>query len=272
MNHRRACFILGATDHGPMIFNRLDMAVRKTLDKDKGVVSATGVGAALMEKSQYERDEVLSVLALLDLRRASHGDGLLAVDCGANIGVHTIEMAKHMTGWGEVISFEPQQRVYYALAGNIALNNCFNAQAILAAVGKENGTIDVPVLDHQKFASFGGVTLRDDLPDARADGGNYVGQEAERTEPVNLVSLDSMGLERLDFMKIDVEGMELDVLDGAMETIKKHRPIILAEWIRCGKKALTAKIESLGYRISSCDNMNLVGMHPDVELMPAAAE
>lgn len=270
MNQRRACFVLCATDHGPLIFNRMDMVVREHVDGKAGLVKAAGLGAMLMEQSQYERDEVLSVLALLDLRRASRGDGIVALDCGANIGVHTVEMAKHMTGWGEVISFEPQQRVYYALAGNVALNNCFNAQVIFAAVGKENGTIDVPVLDHQKFASFGGVTLRDDLSDAGVNGGNYVGQQSERKEPVNLVAIDSIGLERLDFMKIDVEGMELDVIEGAKETITKHRPIILAEWIRCGKNGLITKIESFGYRIVTCDNMNLVGVHPDVELMAAA--
>lgn len=270
MTPRRACFVLLASDHGPMIVNRMDMVIHQHLEK--GVAKAAGLGAMMLEQSQYERDEVLSILALLDLRRASRGDGLMAIDCGANVGVHTVEMAKHMTGWGDVIAFEPQDRVFYALAGNVALNNCFNAQVILAAVGKENGQIDVPIYDYEKFASFGGVTLREDLPDAGADGSNFVGQVPKGAQPVNLVAIDSMNLERVDFMKIDVEGMELDVLEGAKETIAKHKPIILAEWIRCGKKALTAKLVSFGYQIKSCDNMNIVGVHPDVELLPVAAE
>lgn len=263
---RKMCFVLGATDHGPMIFNRMDMVIHKVLD-DRGTVKAAGLGAMIMEKSQYEYEEILSVLALLDLRRASCGDGLVVLDCGANLGVHTIEMARHMTGWGSVVAFEPQQRVYYGLCGNITLNNCFNAQAIWAAVGKESGSIDCPVFDYQGFLSFGGVTLREDLPDAGSDGSNYVGQRPTHMEPVNLVTIDGMGLERLDFIKIDVEGMEIDVLEGGRETIEKHKPIILAEWIRCGKKALTKKLEGFGYRISSCDNMNIVAIHPDVELL-----
>jgi FkbM family methyltransferase len=51
----------------------------------------------------------------------------VAIDCGANIGTHTIEWAKKMTGWGAVIGIEAQERIFYALAGNIAINNCFNA-------------------------------------------------------------------------------------------------------------------------------------------------
>ena len=77
---------------------------------------------------------------ILALRRRHYGEGVLAIDCGANIGVHTIEWAKAMTGWGSVLAIEAQERIYYALAGNIAINNCFNAFAIHAAVSSESGT------------------------------------------------------------------------------------------------------------------------------------
>ena len=85
------------------------------------------------------------VVKMLDLRRAHYGDGVVAVDCGANIGVHTVEWAKRMTGWGVVLAFEAQERIYYALAGNIAINNCFNARAIHAAVTSRPGTMKMPI-------------------------------------------------------------------------------------------------------------------------------
>ena len=66
------------------------------------------------------------------------------VDCGANIGVRTVEWAKGMTGWGTVVAIEAQERIYYALAGNITINNCFNAHAIHAAVGAQEGTLRSP--------------------------------------------------------------------------------------------------------------------------------
>jgi FkbM family methyltransferase len=76
---------------------------------------------------------------LLTLRRQYYGDGVVAIDCGANIGVFTLEWARAMTGWGSVIAVEAQERIYYALAGNIAINNCFNARAVLAAVADKPG-------------------------------------------------------------------------------------------------------------------------------------
>ena len=83
-------------------------------------------------------------LSLLDLPRRYFGDGVVAIDRAANIGVHTVGWAKRMTGWGSLIAFEAQERVFCALAGNIALNNCFNARAVLSAVAASDGTMKIP--------------------------------------------------------------------------------------------------------------------------------
>jgi FkbM family methyltransferase len=64
----------------------------------------------------------------------------LAIDCGANIGVQ----AKHMTDWGSVLAVETQERIYYALIGNIAINNCFNAVALNAAISDALGKLKIP--------------------------------------------------------------------------------------------------------------------------------
>src|SRR5579864_4859075 len=107
---RKLAFVTAATDHG-------------TVNGNEGF----GVGLQLLENAHYDPDEVNLLLRALDLRRQCYGDGVVAIDCGANVGVHTIEWAKHMTGWGAALAIEAQERIYYALAGNIALNNCFNA-------------------------------------------------------------------------------------------------------------------------------------------------
>jgi hypothetical protein len=49
------------------------------------------------------------------LRRQYFKDGVVVIDCGANIGAHTIEWGKRMTGWGSVLAIEAQERIYYAL-------------------------------------------------------------------------------------------------------------------------------------------------------------
>jgi FkbM family methyltransferase len=256
MIRRRVSYVLIATDHGPMIVNRHDAYIQGNRGQ--------GVGCQIMEHSAYEHDEVLSVLALLNVRRQSHGNGVVAIDCGANIGVHTIEMARHMTDWGEVIAYEPQEKVYYALCGNIAINNCFNARARWAAVSDGVGMIEMPLLDHQRPASFGGLSLRKDI--SQED----VGQKPNKTEFVRCVSLDTDGIERADFIKIDVEGMELEILRGARELIRAQRPIMLVEWIKTGKSALINYLAAIDYNVIEV-GMNLLATHRE-EFLPAGAQ
>ena len=134
---RKLAFIVAATDHGTFIVNRFDQMM---VSGDAGY----GVGLQLLESAHYDPEEVNLLLRALDLRRQCYGDGVVAIDCGANVGVHTIEWAKHMTAWGAVLAIEAQERIYYALAGNIAINNCFNARAIHAAVAERAGTMKIP--------------------------------------------------------------------------------------------------------------------------------
>ena len=113
---RKLAFVLAATNHGTMIVNRLDY---RMVDANRGY----GVGYQMLETGAFDPAEIQLAVRMLGVRRRHYGDGAVAIDCGANIGVHTVEWAKAMTGWGSVLSIEAQERIYYALAGNIAINN-----------------------------------------------------------------------------------------------------------------------------------------------------
>lgn len=236
-----------------MIVNRFDY---RTVAEG----SSFGVGFDLLETSSFSPKEVDLALSMLQLRRRYFGDGVVAIDCGANIGVHTIEWARAMTGWGEVIAIEAQERVFYALAGNIALNNCFNARAMLAAVGDKGGSIRVPVLDHTRPASFGSVEL------TRKDTTEFVGQAVdyseEGTKELPCVTLDSLGPKRVDLIKIDVEGMEEEVLAGAADILQRSKPIVVAEFIKSDKLGLRSFLESHDYRVFEL-RMDFVAIHRD---------
>src|SRR5215469_2693674 len=160
---RKIAFVTVATEHGTLIVNRFDQHI---VDQTTGY----GVGFQLLEASAYDAAEVDLTLKLLDLRRQHYGDGAIAVDCGANIGVFTVEWAKHMTGWGAVMAFEAQERIYYALAGNIAINNCFNARAINAAVSSRSGSMKIPQPNYLANASFGSLELK------KMDRAEFIGQ------------------------------------------------------------------------------------------------
>jgi FkbM family methyltransferase len=235
---RKIAFVLASSDHGAMIVNRFDYR----LGSDN---SGIGVGYQILEGSSYDMSEVQTVLRLLDLRKQYHGAGVTAVDCGANIGVHAIEWARHMSQWGQVLAIEAQERIYYALAGNLALNNCFNARALHAAVGNVVGSMRIPQPDYLTPGSFGSLELR------QTETTEFIGQQIDyqgHLTEVRAITLDSLALPRLDLLKIDVEGMELDVLEGASMMIASQRPIIIVEYIKTGAERLGKVLSGWSYR------------------------
>lgn len=251
---RPIAFVLASTDHGTMILNRNDQ------DRDdRGVVY--GVGIEILMSGVYSPNEIDLARKLLDLRREFHGDNVVAVDCGANIGVHAVEWGRHMTGWGRVIAVEAQERIFYALAGNITINNCFNVEAVHAAVGELDGTMHIPVLDYLKPASFGSLELK---PLAHPeDIGQGVDYSAETMVSVRAMRLDALNLQRLDLLKIDVEGMEIDVLRGAQDTLSRCRPVMVIEHLKSDLPTLTDTLKSMGYLIYNPKpyGLNLLAVH-----------
>lgn len=253
---RPAAFILVSTSHGTMIVNRNDY---RMVSENAGY----GVGFQLLSTSGYDPAEVRFTLDLLRARHSDYGDGVVAIDCGANIGVHTVEWARAMSGWGRVYSFEPQEKIYYALAGNIALNNCFNVTARLAAVGARCGTLAVPEVNYCVPSSFGSLELH------QADSNEYIGQNIDYShaaQHIDLLTLDSLSLPRIDLIKIDVEGMELEVLEGAQESIARSKPQLLVEVIKSDEHAVTELLEPAGYRFFAV-GLNILAVHSSDPLL-----
>lgn len=243
-------FCLASSDHGPVLINRFDYNHAFSGD-------FYGVGAQIMENGVYDPRDVKTLRDLLLCRRDHVGDGVVALDVGANIGVHTLEWSRLMRGWGSVIAIEAQERVFYALAGNITLQNCFNARAIWAAVSSTPGEISFPEPDYTKQGSFGSFELRAGV------GTEYIGQPIDYEKPtstVKTIMIDGLGLERLDLLKIDVEGMEAEALQGAAATIERCKPILFVEVIKSDKAAIGAALRNEGYRVLP-NGMNIIAIH-----------
>ena len=249
---RKIAFIIASTDHGTLILNRFDYRM-------VSANSGFGVGFFLLESSSYEAQEGSTAMQLLDLRRRHFGDGVVAVDCGANIGVHTVTWAKGMTGWGRVIAIEAQERIFYALAGNIAINNCFNAHAIHAALGAQGGVLQIPTPNYLAPASFGSLELR------HSAATEFIGQDIDYSEKnlasIRMMTVDSLELARLDLIKIDVERMELEVLEGAKGTLQRFLPIIIVEGLKAPQNEITAVLASHGYEWFPF-GLNFLAVHP----------
>lgn len=164
-------------------------------------------------------------------RFVAAGDVVLEV--GANIGSHTLGLARMVGDTGAVVAFEPQRFVYNLLCANIALNELMHVYPRHAAAGAAAGVINVPKFDFHAPNNVGGLSLG-------GDGG----------EAVSVETIDSLGFGRLKLLKIDVEGMEGEVLAGALETVQRCRPVMYIENDRAEKsEELIRKIQGCGYRL-----------------------
>jgi len=186
------------TKYGMMLYNRNDLYIGKSL-------SVFGTWA--------EQE--------IELLKQFLEEGATVVDVGANIGSHTLAFCRIVGERGRVYSFEPQRLIYQTLVGNIALNSITNAYCYCQAVGKEIGTVRVPVLDVNTPCNFGAMSLVGSSVIKKTSATEY--------EVVPLVTLDSLNLPACHLIKADVEGMEIDVILGARETIKKYQPILFLE-------------------------------------------
>ncbi len=163
--------------------------------------------------------------------------GDIVVEVGANIGSHTLFLAQSVGSQGAVLAFEPQRRVFQMLCGNLALNGIENVRALQMGLGDGDGVAKIPALSFAQTVNVGGVSLAST-------------EAAPDWEDVEVRTLDSFNLPRLDFLKIDVEGMEEQVLRGAEQTIRRCRPLLYVENDREDKsESLLRYMLSLGYRL-----------------------
>ena len=140
------------------------------------------------------------------------------VDAGANVGVHTIRLARLVGRGGEVIAFEPDPEVVQRTRRNVSLNNLANVRVIGAALSDEAGEMRL-------FRPSPWDTNR-----ARASLTHYrYLTGATATVPVTTVDAACAGAP-VALIKIDVEGHEAAVVRGAADTISRHAPSIVFEY------------------------------------------
>ncbi|NYH79773.1 FkbM family methyltransferase [Actinopolyspora biskrensis] len=157
------------------------------------------------------------------------GTGAVCFDIGAAYGMYSFSLARLVGTAGEVHSFEPQRKPYRILAAGARLAGVRNMRVDHAALGNRPGTRVLTVPTRFGFPIHGHAHVSDDVL-VPGEGGLFRGK---RSVPSETFSVDRIrharGLSRIDFMKIDVEGYEPSVLEGAEETLENCRPKILLE-------------------------------------------
>ena len=160
--------------------------------------------------------------------------GDVVIEAGANIGSHTIWLSKQVGEAGSVYAFEPARHTFQLLCANLIANECLNVRALQQAVGSTVCELDFPLLDPRQAWNFGGASMKKNWTPV--------------TERVRATSMDAMPLQRIDFMKADVEGFEIEFLKGASATIAEHRPVVYLEINTADIRDETVRFfERLGY-------------------------
>ena len=163
--------------HGVMLFNSRDQYV----------------GASLDRYGEFAELEAQLFSGLIK-------PGMLVAEVGANIGAHTVHLAKLVGENGGVVAFEPQSLIYQMLCANLALNGLENTDAKCLAVGAAPGEAMVP------------------RPEYLAGG--------EQGDVVEMIALDNFMLPACHMLKISTGQMAKAILDGARETITRFRPFV----------------------------------------------
>ncbi|CAD6509390.1 hypothetical protein LMG27952_00273 [Paraburkholderia hiiakae] len=154
---------------------------------------------------------------LISLLAVMCDGGAQALDIGANIGCTALALSQ-IVGDGKVVAVEPVPRTFALLTKNVGAVANITRQNF--AFGSQAGTLPMQGSE----TNLSGAFIANEFHTGRA--GHFTVDVAVRTVDE---AFSSLGLEKVDFMKIDVEGFELDVLEGATETLRKCKPRVVLE-------------------------------------------
>jgi FkbM family methyltransferase len=136
-------------------------------------------------------------------------DWSVAVDCGAHVGTWSRTLASR---FARVIAIEPSEDTFDALTENMRAFGCTNVELHRAAVGAVAGLVSMAPLEARAAA------MKNTGARFVQDGGT-----------IPRITIDSLQLQTLGFLKLDIEGSEALALEGARETLQRCRPVVLFE-------------------------------------------
>jgi FkbM family methyltransferase len=186
------------------------------------------IGACLHYYGEWAQQE----LNFFDLFLTENSN---VIDVGANIGTHSVYFAKKCHK-GNVISIEPQIYIFQILNSNLLMNGCYNVVPIHAGAASSEGEMRMVNINpfHGEKVNYGEFKLN---------------SETDKGIHTRLITLDKfVDLARFDLIKLDVEGLEQDVLEGSKKLLKEHKPFLYIEFNnKKGNDDLLKKIYQLDY-------------------------
>lgn len=203
--------VLATTDWGPMLVP----------------VNDEYVGRALLNDGVYSAEEWRSWVPYLAY-------GHHVVEVGTHCGGFTLPFARAVGHRGRVIGYEAQKGLSQMANGTLALNGMWHAEVRNVAVGASTGVIQMERRNYTAHGNYGAIE----------------GIDEGHGDAVKMTTLDHEAIERCDFLKLDVEGAEYQVLAGAKMLIRRCRPVICCEADRAERNAKVFPwLRQMGYRL-----------------------
>lgn len=205
----------------------------------------------------------IEVFAIAQKILEKHKDGVV-LDIGANMGSFSLPLAKanpHLL----FHAFEPQRIVYYQLCGNTLINGLDNVHCHNFGLSSKQDRFEIVVPDYANETNIGAFSIDKEVRETE-----YECSTEGVKEPLVVFTLDSGAHKNVRLLKIDVEGHELEVIKGGIETLKANNypPIIFEAWTwkpwyQEKRTALFDYLKGHGYEITEGINSNNLAQHPD---------
>lgn len=178
----------------------------KTISNDKGISS---------ELIIHKIHEPLTTsLIIKKLTKGMH-----CIDIGSNIGYYAILESEKIGNNGIVWSIEPSPQNFETLSKNIILNQRKNIKCHNIAIGEKNGKIDFLISDKSNWSKIKNET--DHM------------EKGDKIIQVDIMTLDSFSeknkIEKVDLLRMDVEGYERNIISGSIDFLEKFKPILMIE-------------------------------------------
>jgi len=188
-------------------------------------------------------------------------ENAIVLDIGANIGTTTLKLAKKANK-GKVISYEPSKPTFERLRENVAMNNFANIFPQNTGIGDSIAEFPLHNIDVTNPGMNRIIQDQSRIPD---------GIPAETIRITTLEnSMRAIGIDKIDAIKIDVEGFEYQVINGSLELLKKNKPFLFIELIddnlknnNCNANQFVGLLRALNYKIVQPASMNPFGDNHD---------
>ena len=217
--------IVAYSQDGPIIINANDQII----------------GQSILKTGGWERQEINLIIRIIETQFKSK-DQLTVYDVGANIGTHSLALAKRFGSKIKIRAFEAQRPIFNMLNGTLALNGLLSVMTHNVAVSDiSNEIIQIRLPDYSAKNNFGGLEL---MTPQLSDNQSMT---LSKSEDIKTIILDDFH-ESVDFIKIDIEGMEDRALRGATTLFDNNNPVAFVEILKTDRHFIFDFFKSRAYQ------------------------